>query len=57
MTKVCGRYYIDFSLTDEIEEVVHSNSRRHLLEIQQLIGDILPTNAADSGAGAVGRLV
>lgn len=43
---MCGRYYIDFSLTDEIEEVVHSNSRRHLLEIQQLIGDILPTNTA-----------
>ena len=43
---MCGRYYIDFSLTDEIEEVVHSNSRRHLLEIQQLVGDILPTNTA-----------
>ena len=43
---MCGRYYIDLGLTDEIEELVHSNSRKHLYEIQQLTGDILPTNTA-----------
>lgn len=43
---MCGRYYIDFGLTDEIEELVHCNCRRYLQEIQQLSGDILPTNTA-----------
>lgn len=43
---MCGRYYIDFGLTDEIEELVHSNSRKYLYEMQQLNGDILPTNTA-----------
>ena len=46
VTNMCGRYYIDFGLTDEIEELVHSNSRSALDEMKQLIGDILPTNAA-----------
>ena len=43
---MCGRYYINLGLTDEIEGLVHSNSRSYLAEMQQLTGDILPTNAA-----------
>ena len=41
---MCGRYYIDFDMADEIEKVVHAIDQR--IRQKHFAGDIFPTNAA-----------
>ena len=41
---MCGRYYIDSDMADEIEKVVHDIDQR--IRQKHFLGDIFPTNAA-----------
>ena len=41
---MCGRYYIDSDMVDEIEKVVHDIDQR--IRQEHFAGDIFPTNAA-----------
>ena len=41
---MCGRYYIDSDMADEIEKVVHDIDQR--IRQEHFAGDIFPTNVA-----------
>lgn len=41
---MCGRYYIDSDMADEIEKVVNDIEQR--IRHEHLVGDIRPTNVA-----------
>ena len=41
---MCGRYYIDSDMTDEIEKVVYDINQR--IRQEHFAGDIFPTNVA-----------
>lgn len=41
---MCGRYYIDSDMADEIEKVVHDIDQR--IHQKHFAGDIFPTNVA-----------